>query len=129
MESVRRHAIWIVVAIVGAFALGTVALARGETISALWVVAAALCTYLIAYRYYSLFLAERVLRLDATRITPAWRHNDGMDYVPTHPAVLYGHHFAAIAGAGMMRASSCTYSFQAAMIRESGLARSHDSSR
>src|SRR4051794_3917529 len=100
MQFVRRHAVWVVVAVLGAFALATVALSRGETVSALWVVVAAVCTYLIAYRYYSLFLAERVLRLDATRITPAWRHNDGMDYVPTHPAVLYGHHFAAIAGAG-----------------------------
>lgn len=100
MHNIRRHLVWLVVAIVGAFALGTVALARGEAISALWVVAAALCTYLIAYRYYSLFIAERVLGLDGKRKTPAHRHNDGLDYVPTDKNVLFGHHFAAIAGAG-----------------------------
>lgn len=100
MHNIRRHLVWLVVAIVGAFALGTVALARGEAISALWVVAAAVCTYLIAYRYYSLFIAERVLGLDGQRKTPAHRHNDGLDYVPTDKNVLFGHHFAAIAGAG-----------------------------
>jgi carbon starvation protein CstA len=61
---------------------------------------AAICVYLIAYRYYSLFIADKVLGLDATRNTPAWRHNDGLDYVPTNKYVLFGHHFAAIAGAG-----------------------------
>lgn len=100
MHSIRRHLVWLVVAVVGAFSLGTVALARGEAISALWVVAAALCTYLIAYRYYSLFIADRVLGLDGKRMTPAHRHNDGLDYVPTDKNVLFGHHFAAIAGAG-----------------------------
>jgi len=75
-------------------------LGRGEAVSALWIVVAALCVYLIAYRYYSLFIATRVLGLDARRQTPAWRHNDGLDYVPTNKYVLYGHHFAAIAGAG-----------------------------
>ncbi|WP_076997765.1 carbon starvation CstA family protein [Variovorax sp. KK3] len=100
MQNIRRHIVWFLVAIVGAFALGTVALSRGEAISALWVVAAAICVYLIAYRYYSLFIAERVLGLDANRMTPAHRHNDGLDYVPTDKNVLFGHHFAAIAGAG-----------------------------
>ncbi|HSV82261.1 MAG TPA: carbon starvation CstA family protein [Ramlibacter sp.] len=100
MHSIRRHLVWLVVAVVGAFSLGTVALARGEAISALWVVAAALCCYLIAYRYYSLFIADRVLGLDGKRMTPAHRHNDGLDYVPTDKNVLFGHHFAAIAGAG-----------------------------
>jgi hypothetical protein len=98
MHSIRRHLVWLVVAVIGAFALGTVALARGEAISALWVVIAAICTYLIAYRYYSLFIADRVLRLDGNRKTPAHRHNDGLDYVPTDKNVLFGHHFAAIAG-------------------------------
>ncbi|MBA4215777.1 MAG: carbon starvation CstA family protein [Roseateles sp.] len=98
--NLRRHLAWAGVAILGAVSLATVALSRGETISALWVVAAALCTYLIAYRYYSLFIADRVLGLDAKRQTPAWKYNDGLDYVPTHKHVLYGHHFAAIAGAG-----------------------------
>jgi carbon starvation protein len=100
MSTLRAHGIWILVALLGAGALGVVALGRGETISALWVVVAAVCVYLIAYRYYSLFLARRVTGLDATRVTPAYRHNDGLDYVPTNKYVLYGHHFAAIAGAG-----------------------------
>ncbi|SEA03929.1 carbon starvation CstA family protein [Variovorax sp. YR216] len=100
MQNLRRHLVWLVVAVVGAFALGTVALSRGESINALWIVVAAICTYLIAYRYYSLFIAERVLGLDGSRMTPAHRHNDGLDYVPTDKNVLFGHHFAAIAGAG-----------------------------
>ncbi|MBB3641368.1 carbon starvation CstA family protein [Variovorax atrisoli] len=100
MHSIRRHLVWLVVAVVGAFALGTVALTRGESVNALWVVAAAICTYLIAYRYYSLFIADKVLGLDGSRKTPAHRHNDGLDYVPTDKNVLFGHHFAAIAGAG-----------------------------
>ena len=98
--NLRRHLAWAGVAILGAASLATVALSRGETISALWVVAAALCTYLIAYRYYSLFIADKVLGLDPKRQTPAWKYNDGLDYVPTNKHVLYGHHFAAIAGAG-----------------------------
>jgi carbon starvation protein CstA len=100
MHSIRRHLVWLAVAVAGAFSLGTVALARGEAISALWVVVAAICCYLIAYRYYSLFIADRVLGLDGKRMTPAHRHNDGLDYVPTDKNVLFGHHFAAIAGAG-----------------------------
>lgn len=100
MHSIRRHLVWLVVAVAGAFALGTVALSRGEAINALWIVVAAICTYLIAYRYYSLFIATRVLGLDGSRKTPAHRHNDGLDYVPTDKNVLFGHHFAAIAGAG-----------------------------
>ncbi|MET3512348.1 carbon starvation protein [Pseudacidovorax sp. 1753] len=100
MQSLRRHLVWLVVAVVGAFALATVALTRGESVNALWVVTAAVCTYLIAYRYYSLFIADKVLGLDGSRKTPAHRHNDGLDYVPTDKNVLFGHHFAAIAGAG-----------------------------
>ncbi len=95
-----EHLVWLLVALGGAFALGTVALSRGETINALWIVVAAVCVYLIAYRYYSRFIADKVLRLDGTRMTPAWKHNDGLDYVPTNKHVLFGHHFAAIAGAG-----------------------------
>ena len=100
MQSLGRHLIWLIVAIAGAAALSVVALSRGEAVSALWVVVAAVCSYLIAYRYYSLFLANKVLGLDAKRQTPAWRHNDGLDFVPTNKNVLFGHHFAAIAGAG-----------------------------
>ncbi len=95
-----QHLVWIAIALAGAFSLGIVALSRGETINALWIVVAAVCVYLIAYRYYSRFIANRVLGLDAGRMTPAWKHNDGLDYVPTNKHVLFGHHFAAIAGAG-----------------------------
>jgi carbon starvation protein len=96
----RRNLIWLGVAILGAIALATVALKRGETVNAAWMVVAAVCTYLIAYRYYARFIADRVLRVDRLRPTPAIRHNDGLDYVPTNQYVLFGHHFAAIAGAG-----------------------------
>ena len=78
----------------------TLALNRGESVNAVWLVTAALAVYFIAYRFYSKFIAERVLQIDPKRPTPAVRHNDGMDYVPTNKYVLYGHHFAAIAGAG-----------------------------
>jgi len=100
MPFIRRHLPWLLVSVLGALALAVIALGRGEAVSALWVVVAAVCVYLIAYRYYSLFLANRVLGLDPTRKTPAYVHNDGLDYVPTNQYVLYGHHFAAIAGAG-----------------------------
>lgn len=91
---------WGALALFAAFALGTVALSRGETISAFWILAAAVSILCIGYRFYSLYIAEHALRLDPTRATPAWRRNDGLDYVPTDRRVLYGHHFAAIAGAG-----------------------------
>ena len=92
--------LWPLVAIVGAFAFAALALGRGESVNAVWLVTAALSVYFIAYRFYSKYIAERVLQLDDSRPTPAVRHNDGMDYVPTNKWVLYGHHFAAIAGAG-----------------------------
>jgi carbon starvation protein len=92
--------VWLLVAIAGAGAIGMIALNRGETINAAWLVIAAVCVHLIAYRYYSLFIARSVMQLDARRPTPAFRHNDGLDYVPTNKYVLFGHHFAAIAGAG-----------------------------
>ncbi len=91
---------WALVAAIGAAALGIVALHRGETINALWLVVAAVCVYLTAYRFYATFIARKVLGIDPSRRTPAVRHNDGLDYVPTHRNVLFGHHFAAIAGAG-----------------------------
>ena len=100
MEFLKRHLPWLAVALLGTWGLATLALSRGEAVSATWLVMAAICVYLIAYRYYSLFIADKVLGLDATRNTPAWRHNDGLDFVPTHKHVLFGHHFAAIAGAG-----------------------------
>lgn len=100
MSQLKSHLLWFGVALLGALAFGQIALAQGETINAVWLLCAAVSVYLIAYRYYSRFIAERVLVLDDGRRTPAVRHNDGLDYVPTHKGVLFGHHFAAIAGAG-----------------------------
>lgn len=100
MIDIRAKFAWTGVAILGALSLGIVALSRGETINAVWLVLAAVCSYLLAYRFYALFIADRVVRLDPTRATPAQRFNDGLDYCPTDRTVLFGHHFAAIAGAG-----------------------------
>src|ERR1700726_4239547 len=92
--------IWIVVALVGAGALGTIAVHRGEPLNATWFVVAAGCSYLLAYRFYSAFIAARLLALDDSRATPSERHDDGRDFVPTNRWILFGHHFAAIAGPG-----------------------------
>lgn len=100
MTAIRNHGPWALVGALGAAALAIVATTRGETVNALWIVVAAVSIYLIAYRYYSLYIARHVMRLDPNRPTPAIRHNDGLDYVPTDKYVLFGHHFAAIAGAG-----------------------------
>ena len=100
MKSVKELLLWGGVGILGAFSLATVALNRGESINAVWLVVAAVSCYFIAYRFYSRFIAATVTGLDARRRTPAEIHNDGMDYVPTPKWVLFGHHFAAIAGAG-----------------------------
>ncbi len=99
-NKILAHLGWLALALCGACALAVIALYRGEAINALWVIVASISVYLIAYRYYGLFIAHRVLKIDPTRMTPAYRHNDGLDYVPTNKYVLYGHHFAAIAGAG-----------------------------
>ncbi|MFN2565362.1 MAG: carbon starvation CstA family protein [Gemmatimonadaceae bacterium] len=92
--------VWTAVAAAGAGAFAFVALNRGETISAAWVLTAAVCTYLIAYRFYSRIVAVRIFALDGNRLTPAERLNDGRDYVPTNKWIVFGHHFAAIAGPG-----------------------------
>ncbi|HJY86687.1 MAG TPA: carbon starvation CstA family protein [Candidatus Acidoferrales bacterium] len=92
--------LWVVVVALGAVSMGIIALSRGETINAAWLVIAAVCIYFVAYRFYGLFIAKTVLGINPTRATPAYRHNDGLDYVPTNRYVLFGHHFAAIAGAG-----------------------------
>lgn len=92
--------ILIILAVLGAFALAYIALNRGEAINAMWIVVAAVCVYLVAYRLYGLFISNTVLQADSTRMTPAYRRNDGLDYVPTDKNILFGHHFAAIAGAG-----------------------------
>ena len=95
-----RHIPWILTALVGAVSLAVVAVSRGETVNALWIVVAAVSCFLVAYRYYALFIASEVMRLDPARPTPAIRRADGLDYVATDRTVLFGHHFAAIAGAG-----------------------------
>jgi carbon starvation protein len=95
-----RHIPWILTACLGAVALTVVAVSRGENVNALWIVVAAVCCFLVAYRYYALYIARHVMRLDPARPTPAIRRADGLDYVATDKTVLFGHHFAAIAGAG-----------------------------
>src|SRR6202521_4778664 len=99
-NGLQSKLLWAAIVALGAVSFGIVALSRGETVNAAWLVIAAICIYFIAYRFYSLFIAEKVLGVDPTRQTPAYRHNDGLDYVPTNRYVLFGHHFAAIAGAG-----------------------------
>ena len=99
-NGIQMKLLWGAIAALGAVSLGIVALSRGEPVNAAWLVVAAVCVYFIAYRYYALFIANKVLGIDARRPTPAVRHNDGLDYVPTNRYVLFGHHFAAIAGAG-----------------------------
>jgi carbon starvation protein len=100
MKSLLKIILWAVIALAGAGALATIAFERREPLNAVWFVVAALCTYLVAYRFYSKFIAARVLALDDNRATPAERLEDGHDFVPTSKWVLIGHHFAAIAGPG-----------------------------
>ena len=95
-----QRLLWLGIAITGSAAAGGIALNRGESINAIWFIVAAICTYLIGYRFYSAWIAARVLMLDETRATPAVRLADGRDYVPTNRWVVFGHHFAAIAGPG-----------------------------
>ena len=99
-KKIFKHIPWVILGIIGAFCLSVVALRRGEHVSALWIVVASVSVYLVAYRYYSLYIAQKVMKLDPTRATPAVINNDGLNYVPTNRYVLFGHHFAAIAGAG-----------------------------
>lgn len=96
----KQGLLWTAISLLGACALGMIALHRGETINALWLVVASVCTYAVGYRFYSHFLISKVMKIDDRRLTPAELNNDGLDYVPTHKWVLFGHHFAAIAGAG-----------------------------
>ncbi|MGB3748618.1 MAG: carbon starvation CstA family protein [Rhodanobacter sp.] len=97
---VASKLVWIVVAIIGALCLGVVALRRGEPVNAIWLVAAAIAVFSIGFRFYGKFVEHSVLRLDPTRAPPSVLRNDGLDYVPTDKWVVFGHHFAAIAGAG-----------------------------
>lgn len=97
---ILRKLLWLAIAALGAVALGLIATSRGEPLNAVWLVAAAGCLYAIGYRFYSRFIAYRVLELNPRRATPAERLEDGRDYVPTNKWVVFGHHFAAIAGPG-----------------------------
>src|SRR5437660_606375 len=98
--STWKKLLWIAVSLLGLFALAVLALSRGEQISALWIVAAGLCAFAISYRFYSKWLATKVLVLNDERATPAIAHEDGKDFVPTNRWMVFGHHFAAIAGPG-----------------------------
>ena len=100
MRQLRTIAVWTAVALAGALAFGWLALSRGEPVSAAWLLVAALCTYAIGWRFHSRLVAAKVFALDATRRTPAERLSDGRDYVPTNRWIVFGHHFAAIAGPG-----------------------------
>jgi carbon starvation protein len=95
-----KRIFWLAVAAVGAYALGGLALHRGESINALWIIVAAVCIYAIGFRFYSAWVAAKVLSIDPTRATPAERLDNGRDFVPTHRWIVFGHHFAAIAGPG-----------------------------
>jgi carbon starvation protein len=97
---VLKYIAGVILAVLGAFALGMIALHRDEPINALWIVTAAVCVYLLGYRFYSAWIAARVLSVDGTRATPAERRDNGRDFVPTHRWIVFGHHFAAIAGPG-----------------------------
>ena len=99
-NSLRRYGIWVVIALVGAACWGMLALARGETVNAGWMLFAALASYAIAFRFYARFIRDRVLGVDDSRATPGERLNNGRDFEPMDRRVLFGHHFAAIAGAG-----------------------------
>lgn len=100
MNQTIKSFIWIATAVLGAFALSAIALNRGESINALWLITAAACIYAIAYRFYAAWIAARVLVIDETRATPAERLDNGRDFLPTNKWVVFGHHFAAIAGPG-----------------------------
>jgi carbon starvation protein len=100
MAKFSRILVWLIVASLGTLAVATIALHRGEQISAMWLVLAAACTYALGYRFYSKFISARVLALDSLRATPAERLDNGRDFVPTNKWVVFGHHFAAIAGPG-----------------------------
>src|SRR5690349_23611706 len=100
MKKLGCRLFWVGVAILGAFALAGLALHRDESINALWIVTAAVCIYALGYRFYGAWVAARVLSVDPTRATPAERHDNGRDFVPTNRWVVFGHHFAAIAGPG-----------------------------
>jgi carbon starvation protein len=100
MSHYIKKLVWVLVAILGTGAFSVIALSRGESINALWLITAAVCIYAIAYRFYAAWIAARVLVIDETRATPAERLDNGRDFMPTNKWIVFGHHFAAIAGPG-----------------------------
>src|SRR5712675_1395936 len=100
MQRLRTIIIWSIISAVGATSFAWLALSRGEPVNAAWLLVAALCTYAVSYRFYSKFIASKIFALDAARPTPAVRLNDGRDFMPTNRWIVFGHHFAAIAGPG-----------------------------
>ena len=100
MQKLLKSIAWFVVALLGAYALSGIALNRGESINAIWMVTAAACIYAIAYRFYAAWIAAKVLTIDETRATPAERLDNGRDFLPTNKWIVFGHHFAAISGPG-----------------------------
>jgi carbon starvation protein len=100
MKQNIKKIVWVLVALFGAGAFSVIAISRGETINALWLITAAACIYALGYRFYAAWIAAKVLMIDETRATPAERLNNGRDYIPTNRWIVFGHHFAAIAGPG-----------------------------
>src|SRR5579863_4412719 len=100
MSRFLGRSLWAVIAVAAAFSMGFVAQSRGEPVNSIWLVIAAVCTFLVGYRFYARFIAAKVMALDDQRATPAERLRDGHDYEPTNKWILFGHHFAAIAGPG-----------------------------
>src|SRR5450631_4616391 len=100
MKRYWGRALWVLVSIGAAVGLATIAQGRGEPVNSIWLIVASVCTYLLGYRFYAKFIAAKVMALDDRRATPAERLRDGHDYEPTNKWILFGHHFAAIAGPG-----------------------------
>ena len=100
MKKTAVRLLWIGIAVLGAYAIGGIALNRGESVDSIWLIIASVCTYLIGFRFYAKFIATKVMMLDDSRLTPAVRLRDGHDFEPTNKWIVFGHHFAAIAGPG-----------------------------
>src|SRR5215831_7436617 len=100
MQRYVGKAAWALVAVGAAFGLATIATSQGEPVNSLWLIVASVCTYLVGYRFYAAFIAAKVMALDNRRATPAERLRDGHDFEPTNKWIVFGHHFAAIAGPG-----------------------------
>src|SRR5207245_9864492 len=100
MKKILGHLLWAGISILAAVCLAAIALNRGEHINRFWLVVAAACTYMVGFRFYAKFLSARVMALDDKRATPAERLRDGHDFEPTNKWIVFGHHFAAIAGPG-----------------------------